>query len=61
MFNHETLPIGEFPHSTNTTAYMVAKSTMWFTSFLFLLLKNGIHFAVGDTYSFEEDIKTYNP
>ena len=48
MFNHETLPIGEFAIGTNTTAYMVAKK--------------GPHFAVGDTcYSFEEDIKTYNP
>lgn len=25
MFNHETLPIGEFAIGTNTTAYMVAK------------------------------------
>lgn len=35
---------------------------MWFTNFLFLLLKNGTTFCSGDTcYSFEEDIKTYNP
>ena len=63
MFNHETLPIGEFAIGTNTTAYMVAKKYHVFYKLPILIVeKMGPHFAVGDTcYSFEEDIKTYNP
>ena len=61
MFNHETLPIGEFAIGTNTTAYMVAKKYHVVYKLL-IVEKMGPHFAVGDTcYSFEEDIKTYNP
>ncbi len=63
MFNHETLPIGEFAIGTNTTAYMVAKKYHVVYKLPILIIeKMGPHFAVGDTcYSFEEDIKTYNP
>lgn len=63
MFNHETLPIGEFAIGTNTTAYMVAKKYHVVYKLPILIVeKMGPHFAVGDTcYSFEEDIKTYNP
>ena len=62
MFNHETLPIGEFAIGTNTTAYMVAKKYHVVYKLPILIVeKMGPHFAVGDTcYSFE-DIKTYNP
>ena len=62
MFNHETLPIGEFAIGTNTTAYMVAKKYHVVYKLPILIVeKMGPHFAVGDTcYSFEEDIKTYN-
>ena len=63
MFNHETLPIVEFAIGTNTTAYMVAKKYHVVYKLPILIVeKMGPHFAVGDTcYSFEEDIKTYNP
>ena len=63
MFNHETLPIGEFAIGTNTTASMVAKKYHVVYKLPILIVeKMGPHFAVGDTcYSFEEDIKTYNP
>lgn len=63
MFNNETLPIGEFAIGTNTTAYMVAKKYHVVYKLPILIVeKMGPHFAVGDTcYSFEEDIKTYNP
>lgn len=63
MFNHETLPIGEFAIGTNTTAYMVAKKYHVVYKLPILIVeKMGPHFAVGDTcYSFEENIKTYNP
>lgn len=63
MFNYETLPIGEFAIGTNTTAYMVAKKYHVVYKLPILIVeKMGPHFAVGDTcYSFEEDIKTYNP
>ena len=63
MFNHETLPIGEFAIGTNTTAYMVAKKYHVVYKLPILIVeKMGPHFAVGDTcYSFEENNKTYNP
>ena len=63
MFNHKTLPIGEFAIVTNTTAYMVAtKYHVVYKLPILIVEKMGPHFAVGDTcYSFEEDIKTYNP
>lgn len=63
MFNHETLPIGEFAIGTNTTAYAIAnKFDVVYKLPILIVEKMGPHFAVGDTcYSHEEDVKTYNP
>ena len=63
MFNHETLPIGEFAIGTNTTAYVIAnKYDIVYKLPILIVEKMGPHFAVGDTcYSWEEDVKTYNP
>ncbi|RDY31548.1 leucyl aminopeptidase [Lachnotalea glycerini] len=63
LFNHETLPIGEFAIGTNTTAYMVAKKYDIADKLPILIAeKMGPHFAVGDTcYSWSEDNKIYNP
>ncbi len=62
LFNHKTLPMGEFAIGTNTTAYMTAKK--YGISQLFPILiaeKTGPHFAVGDTcYSRSEDVRVYN-
>lgn len=63
LFNHETLPLGEFAIGTNTTAYMVA-GKYGIASKLPILIaeKMGPHFAVGDTcFSWSEDNPTYNP
>ena len=63
LFHHETLPIGEFAIGTNTTAYKMARD-YGIEERLPILIgeKTGPHFAVGDTcYSFEEDVKVYNP
>lgn len=63
LFNHETLPIGEFAIGTNTTAYVIAnKYDAVYKLPILIVEKMGPHFAVGDTcYSWEEDIKVYNP
>lgn len=63
MFNHDTLPIGEFAIGTNTTAYVIAnKYDIVYKLPILIVEKMGPHFAVGDTcYSWEEDVKTYNP
>lgn len=63
MFNHETLPMGEFAIGTNTTAYAIAnKFDVVYKLPILIVEKMGPHFAVGDTcYSHEEDVKTYNP
>ncbi len=63
LFNHETLPIGEFAIGTNTTAYVVARKFGIEDKLPILIAeKTGPHFAVGDTcYSYEEDNVTYNP
>lgn len=62
LFNHETLPMGEFAIGTNTTAYMMAKKYNIGSCLPILIAeKTGPHFAVGDTcYSRCEDIKVYN-
>lgn len=62
LFNHETLPMGEFAIGTNTTAYMTAKKYDIANLFPILIAeKTGPHFAVGDTcYSRSEDVKVYN-
>ena len=63
MFNHETLPIGEFAIGTNTTAYAIAnKFDVVYKLPILIVEKMGPHFAVGDTcYSFEEDVELHNP
>ena len=63
MFNHETLPIGEFAVGTNTTAYVMAhKYDIIYKLPILIVEKMGPHFAVGDTcYSYSEDSKLYNP
>ena len=63
MFNHDTLPIGEFAIGTNTTAYIMAnKYDIVYKLPILIVEKMGPHFAVGDTcYSWEEDVKTFNP
>ena len=63
LFNHETLPLGEFAIGTNTTAYMVAKKYDIGARLPILIAeKMGPHFAVGDTcFSWSEDNPTFNP
>ena len=63
MFNHETLPIGEFAIGTNTVAYVMAhKYDILYKLPILIVEKMGPHFAVGDTcYSYSEDMKLYNP
>lgn len=62
LFNHETLPLGEFAIGTNTTAYMMAKKYRIGAKLPILIAeKMGPHFAVGDTcYSWSEETPTYN-
>ena len=63
MYNHESLPMGEFAIGTNTTAYMAARKYNINDKLPILIAeKTGPHFAVGDTcYSWSEDTKVYNP
>ena len=63
LYNHDTLPMGEFAIGTNTTAYMMAKKYDIAEKLPILIAeKMGPHFAVGDTcYSYSEDVKVYNP
>ncbi|MDO5126308.1 MAG: aminopeptidase [Eubacteriales bacterium] len=63
LYNHETLPIGEFAIGTNTTAYVMAhKFDILYKLPILIVEKMGPHFAVGDTcYSYSEDNRLYNP
>ena len=63
LFNHPTLPIGEFAIGTNTTAYrMGIEYDIQAKLPILIAEKTGPHFAVGDTcYSFDEDNETFNP
>lgn len=63
LYNHETLPVGEFAIGTNTTAYMAAQRYHMAARLPILIAeKMGPHLALGDTcYSWEEDTPTYNP
>ncbi len=63
LFHHETLPLGEFAIGTNTTAYRMARRHRIQAKLPILIgEKTGPHFAVGDTcYSYQEDVKSYNP
>ncbi|MCR5556146.1 MAG: aminopeptidase [Butyrivibrio sp.] len=63
LYNHDTLPIGEFAIGTNTTAYVVARKFGIEDKLPILIAeKTGPHFAVGDTcYTYDEDNMTFNP
>lgn len=63
LFNHKTLPTGEFAIGTNTTAYAMARKYGIADKLQILIAeKTGPHFAVGDTcYSHAEDVRVYNP
>lgn len=63
LYNHDTLPMGEFAIGTNTTAYMAAAKYHINDKLPILIAeKTGPHFAVGDTcYSWSEDTRVYNP
>ena len=63
LFDHDTLPIGEFAIGTNTTAYVMARKYHIEDKLPILIAeKTGPHFALGDTcYSMSEDVKLYNP
>lgn len=63
LFNHKTLPMGEFAIGTNTIAYKMTRD-YGIEDKLPILIgeKTGPHFAFGDTcYSHEEDVPCYNP
>jgi aminopeptidase len=63
MFQHDTLPLGEFAIGTNTTAYMMGKRFDIAPQLPILISeKTGPHFAIGDTcYNHCEDVRVYNP
>ncbi len=63
LFDHDTLPIGEFAIGTNTTAYVMARKYHIEDKLPILIAeKTGPHFALGDTcYSMSEEVKLYNP
>ncbi len=63
LFNHDTLPMGEFAIGTNTEAYRMGIELDCQALLPILIAeKTGPHFAVGDTcYSHAEDHVVYNP
>jgi leucyl aminopeptidase (aminopeptidase T) len=63
MYNHDTLPLGEFAIGTNTAAYVMARKYDIVDLLPILIVeKMGPHFAVGDTcYHHREDHPVYNP
>lgn len=63
MFQHDTLPIGEFAIGTNTVAYkMGIEYDIQAQLPILIAEKTGPHFAMGDTcYSRSEEIKVHNP
>lgn len=63
LYNHNSLPLGEFAIGTNTTAYVMAnKYDIVYKLPILIVEKMGPHFAIGDTcYSRAEDVKVYNP
>ena len=63
LYNHDTLPIGEFAIGTNTSAFVMGRK-YGIEAYLPILIaeKTGPHFAVGDTcYSMSEENRVYNP
>ena len=63
LFDHPTLPMGEFAIGTNTLAYVMGNKYKINDKLDILIAeKTGPHFAFGDTcYSGEEDTKVFNP
>lgn len=63
LYNHQSLPMGEFAIGTNTRAYVMAhKYDIIYKLPILIVEKMGPHFAVGDTcYSWAEDTAIYNP
>ena len=63
LFDHDSLPIGEFAIGTNTTAYRMGQDFGIADQLPILIAeKTGPHFALGDTcYSHQEDMVTRNP
>ena len=63
MFQHETLPLGEFAIGTNTMAYAMAEKYGIGAKLPILIAeKMGPHFAVGDTcFSWQEEVPVFNP
>ena len=63
LFQHETLPMGEFAIGTNTKAYAMARKYGIERKMPILIAeKTGPHFAVGDTcYSRAEEHVVFNP
>lgn len=63
LFNHDSIPLGEFAIGTNTTAYVMGKKYNIAERLPILIAeKTGPHFAIGDTcYKMSEEVKIYNP
>lgn len=63
LYNHLSLPMGEFAIGTNTAAYAMAKKYGIIDRLKILIIeKMGPHFAIGDTcYSHSEEVQVYNP
>ena len=63
LFNHATLPMGEFAIGTNTTAFVMANKYRIMDKLPILIAeKTGPHMAFGDTcYSHSESVRVYNP
>lgn len=63
LYDHKTLPMGEFAIGTNTHAYVMGNKYQINDKLDILIAeKTGPHFAFGDTcYSMNEDNKVYNP
>ena len=63
LYQHDTLPIGEFAIGTNTMAYaMTQRYGIGARMPILIAEKCGPHFAVGDTcYCWSEDMPVFNP
>ena len=63
LFDHPTLPMGEFAIGTNTLAYVMGNKYKINDKLDILIAeKTGPHFAFGDTcYSMDENTKVFNP
>ena len=62
LFQHDTLPLGEFAVGTNTAAYAMARKYGIAAKLPILIAeKMGPHFALGDTcFSWQEDVPVFN-